>query len=142
MLKPNLSDHYKNSKHTKTRSQTNEQIKQNSQESNFVVQDYEKIIRLQKEDSLNVVLRQGKIFKRFKDSERFGDKFKKLGVSRFTVYFKLKLNLLKLSEKYPKLKKSSSTLNFLNNYFKSIKEASKESETEFKQVKFCNLGFG
>ena len=97
-----------------------------------MVQDYENIIRLQKEDNLNVVLRQGKIFKRFKDLERFGDVFKKLGVSRFTVYFKLKLNLLKLSEKYPKLKKSSSTLNFLNNYFKSIKEASKESETEFK----------
>ena len=97
-----------------------------------MVQDYENIIRLQKEDNVNVVLRQGKIFKRFKDSERFGDVFKKLGVSRFTVYFKLKLNLLKLSEKYPKLKKSSSTLNFLNNYFKSIKEASKESETEFK----------
>ena len=53
--------------------------------------------------------RKGKFLKRIKDSERFPDMLKELGVSRSTVSFKS--NLLKLLEKYPKLKKSSLSLN-------------------------------
>ena len=55
---------------------------------------------------------------------------KEIGVHLSTVHFKL--NLLKLLEKYTKLKKPSLTLKFLKNYFKSIKETCKESGTEFK----------
>ena len=53
--------------------------------------------------------RKKKFLKRIKDSERFADMLKELGVSRSTVSFKS--NLLKLLEKYPKLKKSSLSLN-------------------------------
>ena len=62
---------------------------------------------------------------------------KEIGLRLSTVHFKL--NLLKLLEKYLKLKKPSLTLNFFKNCFTSIKETCKESGTEFKQVKFCNL---
>ena len=79
---------------------------------------------------LNVAFRQGTMLKRFKVSDIFGKMITELGVSRPTVYFKI--NLLNILEKYPKLKKSSSTLNFLKNYFKTIKEVFKESGTEFK----------
>ena len=58
-------------------------------------------------------------------SERLGDILKELNESRSTVYFKL--NLLKLLEKYPKLKKSLLTLNFFRSYFKIIKETCKEN---------------
>ena len=68
-----------------------------------------------------------KFLKRIKDSERFADMLKELGVNRSTVSFKS--NLLKLLEKYPQLKKSSLSLNFFfKNYFKSIKEVCKKVE--------------
>ena len=42
----------------------------------LVVQDYEKVKRSKKKIILNVTFRQGKISKRFKDSERSGDMLK------------------------------------------------------------------
>ena len=66
---------------------------------NESVQDYKKIVKSKKKGSLNVAFRPGKIFKIFKDSARFGDMLKQLGVSYSTVYFKS--NMLKLLEKYP-----------------------------------------
>ena len=54
-----------------------------------VIQDYEQIIRFRKKGIFKVAFRQGKIFKRFKDLERFREIIKELGVSRSTVYFKL-----------------------------------------------------
>ena len=53
-----------------------------------------------------------------------------MGVSKSTIYFEVKL--LKVIEKYPKLKKSSLPLNFMKNYMKSIKQVCKESSNEFK----------
>ena len=85
-------------------------------EASTVIKDYQKIIGSMKKTILNVALQQGKVFKRFKNSERLGDILKELNVSRSKVNFTL--NLLKLQEKYPKLKKSSMTC--------------KESKTEFK----------
>ena len=53
-----------------------------------------------------------------------------MGISKSTIYFEVKL--VKVIEKYPKLKKSSLPLNFMKNYMKSIKQVCKESSNEFK----------
>ena len=52
---------------------------------------------------------------------------KDIGISKSTIYFKVKL--VKVLEKYQKLKKSSLSLNFMK---KSIKQVCKESGNEFK----------
>lgn len=74
----------------------------------------EKINRSNKKGIINITFRQGRIFKRCKDSERFEDMLQELVVSPAMVYFKL--NLLKLLKKYSKLKKSTLTLNFLKKF--------------------------
>ena len=42
------------------------------------------------------------------------------------------MNIVKLSDKYEKLKKVTLQLHFMKNYFKAIKEIFKENTTEFK----------
>ena len=95
----------------------------------LVVKDYENIVSLNKKRMLNATLRQGKFLKKFQNSKWSGKIIKELGLSRSTVYFKL--NLLKLLDRYPKLKKSSLILNFQKNFFKTIKEVCKENKNEF-----------
>ena len=51
-------------------------------------------------------------------------------VSKLTTYFKVKL--VKILEKYSKLKKSSLSPTFFKNYMKMIKEVFRESENKFK----------
>ena len=58
-----------------------------------VIEDYEKIVRSKNKCILNAAFRQGKVFERFKNSERFGGMLKELNEGRSTVYFNL--NLLK-----------------------------------------------
>ena len=53
-----------------------------------------------------------------------------IGISMSAIYFKVKL--VKVLERYPKLKKSSLLLNFMKNYTKSIIQVCKESGNEFK----------
>ena len=48
------------------------------------------------------------------------------------VYNILKIKLLKTFDKYPKLKKSSLSLKFFEDYLKTIKEICRETEWEFK----------
>ena len=79
------------------------------EEAICVIEDYEKIIRFKKKGIINIAFRQERIFKWFKDSERFEGTVE-LNVSCWTVYFKL--NPLELFEKYPKLKKSTLTWDF------------------------------
>lgn len=83
-----------------------------------------------KKSTLNVVLREGKIFKILKESKKIVEMIKELSFSRSTIYFKI--NFVKILEKYPKLKTSSLLLNPFRSYLKTIKEMSKESGNEFK----------
>ena len=53
-----------------------------------------------------------------------------IGISKSKIYCKVKL--VKVLEKYPKLKKPSLWLNFMKNYMKSIKQVCKESDNEVK----------
>ena len=51
-------------------------------------------------------------------------------VNRSTIIFKT--YIVKMVDKYPKLKNSSLSLNFLKMYFKDIKGICKENVKEFK----------
>ena len=53
-----------------------------------------------------------------------------IGISNSTIYFKVKL--VKVLEKYPKLKKPLLLLSFIKHYMKSIKKVCLEDGNEFK----------
>ena len=59
-----------------------------------------------------------------KDSDKFMEVVKDLAVSKSTIYFKI--NFIKILDKYPKLKKSSLSLNFFKDYAKTLKESCKK----------------
>ena len=48
-----------------------------------------------------------------------------------------KINIVKLIDKYPKLMKSSVTLQFLKNYYKDIQEICNENPNEIMQKSFA-----
>ena len=72
---------------------------------------------------------QGKVFSRFREKEKFVRLVADFGVHSGTIIFRI--NLFRLLDEYPKLKKSSVTLSFMKNYFKNIKQICKVS-SEFK----------
>ena len=94
-----------------------------------LVKQYDDIIRTKKEGIINIVFHQGKVFKKFKDKEKFITLVNKLDIHKTTIIFEI--NIFKLCEKYPKLLKSSIGLGFLKNYFKDIKEVCSENAKEF-----------
>ena len=73
---------------------------------------------------------QGKIFKRFKEKEKFQEMVKKLKIHKSTIIFKI--NVFKMIEKYLKLMKLSVTLTFLKNYLKEIKKVCEDNLSNFK----------
>ena len=84
-----------------------------------LIKQYEGIIRTKKKGIINIAFHQGKIFKKFKDTEKFITLISRLGIHKTTIIFKI--NIFKLVEKYPKFLKSSMGLSFLKNYLKEIK---------------------
>ena len=62
---------------------------------------------------------QGKVFKKFKDKEKFITLIK-LEIHKTTIIFKI--NIFKLCERHPKLLKSSIGLGFLKTHYKDIRE--------------------
>ena len=66
------------------------------------VKQYVTIIKIKKKCTVNIVYRQGVLFKRFKETGECMEKMKDIRVSRSTVYFKIKL--VKIIYKYLKLK--------------------------------------
>ena len=86
---------------------------------NPTVKEYGNIIKWsQKKGILSVLICHGKIFKCFIDSERFKKRVKELAVSKYTVYFKIKI--LNILEKYHELKTSSLSVNLIKSYLKTI----------------------
>ena len=72
---------------------------------------------------------QGKVFEKFKENTKFIKMLKQFGISKFTIIFKI--NMVQLINKQPKIKNSSLSLDFLENYFKFIKKICKEKTSEF-----------
>ena len=63
-----------------------------------IIKWYEDIIKTKKKGIINVAYHQGKVFKRFKEKEKFATLVSELGIHRTTIIFKI--NVFKLCEKY------------------------------------------
>ena len=95
-----------------------------------ITKEYEEIHRAKRKGIIAVAFYQRKIFKSFKEKEKFIKMVGKLKIHKSTIVFKI--SVFKLIEKHPKLLKSSVTLTFLKNYFNDIKQISKGSSSEFE----------
>ena len=89
----------------------------------------EEILKTKRQGIIYVAYHQSKVFSRFREKERFVRLVADFGVHKGTIIFKI--NVFRLLDEYPKLKKSPVTLSFMKNYFKDIKQICKAS-SEFK----------
>ena len=95
-----------------------------------VIKRYEDIIKMKEKGIISVAYYQGKVFKRFKEKEKFVKLVSELGIHKTTIIFKV--NVVKLCKKYPKLPKSSIGAGFLKNYHKDIKAVCEENGKDFR----------
>ena len=102
---------------------------QDPEEAAKVIQMYENIIKTKKKGIISIAYHQGKVFKKFKDKEKFITLVSRLGIHKNTIIFKI--NVFKLCERYLKLLGSSIALGFFKNYHKDIKTVCRENEQEF-----------
>ena len=94
-----------------------------------LIQECERIIWTNKKGIIWIAYHQGKIFKKFKDKEKFISLVDKLGIHKTTII--LKINIFKLCQKYTNLLNSSIGLGFFKNHYKDIKAICNENECEF-----------
>ena len=80
-----------------------------------IIQQYEEILRINRKGIISVAYYQVKLFKRFKEKEKFIQMVSNLKIHKSTIV--LKINIFKLIQKYPKLMKSSVRLTFFKNLF-------------------------
>ena len=95
-----------------------------------LIKRYEDIIKMKKKGMISIVYHHGKTLKRFKEKEKLVKLVSELGIHKTTIIFKI--NVYKLSEKYPKLLRSSIGLGFFKNYHKDIKAVCEENEKDFQ----------
>ena len=95
-----------------------------------VIKWYKDIVKMKKKGIISVAYYQGKVFKRFKENEKFVKLVSELGIHKTTIIFKV--NVVKLCKKYPKLPKSSIGVGFLKNYHKDIKAVCEENGKDFR----------
>ena len=74
---------------------------QNPEEAVEVIQEYENIIRIKKKGIICLACCQGKVFKMFKDKEKFITLVNWLGIHKTTIIFKI--NVYKWCERHPKV---------------------------------------
>ena len=65
-----------------------------------VIKQYEDIIRTKKKNIISIAYHQGKVFKRFKDKEKFIKLVNEFKVHKSTIIFKI--NIFNLIDKHPK----------------------------------------
>ena len=97
----------------------NEEIRE-PEKAAEVIKRYEDIIKMKKKGIISAAYHQGKIFKRFKEKEKFVKLVSELGIHKNTIIFKI--NVFKLCKKYPKLLKSSIGLGFLKIIIRPLKQ--------------------
>ena len=98
-----------------------------------IIREYEEILCAKKGHCNGCVLPK-KIWKRFKEIEKFQEMVGKSKNHKSTIIFKI--NVFNLIEKHLKLMRSSVTLTFLKNYLKDIREVCEDNLNNFKSVKF------
>ena len=69
-----------------------------------IIKQYEEILRTKRKGIISVAYYQGKLFKRFKEKEKFSQMVSKCKIHKSTIIFKI--NVFKLNQKHPKLMKS------------------------------------
>ena len=104
------------------------EVVQKPEDAADLIKQYEHIIRTKKKRIINIAFHQGKVFKKFKDKEKFITLIK-VEIHKTTIIFKI--NIFKLCERHPKLLKSSIGLGFLKTHYKDIREICNENEQEF-----------
>ena len=102
-----------------------------------MIHECESIIRTKKKGIIRIAYHQGKVFKKFKDKEKFITLVNKLGIHKTTIIFKI--NIFKLRERHSKLLKSSIGLGFLKTHYKDIREICNENEQEFPYLICTNF---
>ena len=110
---------------------------QKSEDATTIIKKYKEIIRTKKKSIVCITYYQGKVFRRFKEKEKFIRRVNEFKVHKTTMIFKM--NIIKLIDKHPQLMKSSVTLGFLKNCYKDIKQICNENPNEFEQVKVICL---
>ena len=68
-----------------------------------IIKQYEDIIRIKKKNIISNAYLQGKVFKRFQDKDKFTKLVNEFKVHKRTIIFKI--NIVKLIDKHPKLRK-------------------------------------
>ena len=91
-----------------------------------LVQKYENLLKGANKKIINIVGKQGKLLKRFKEEDEF---FNKVGLSRSNIYFKMRL--FKFLCKFPVMKNSTLTPNHFKSNMKIIKQVCKANTDIF-----------
>ena len=90
----------------------------------------ERIMKSKKNNILILPYHQGLIFRKSKQNNRFTGAVTNLKINKATINFKI--GIIKFIEDYLKMQKSSVSLHFLKNNFKTIKEVCREYASEFR----------
>ena len=96
-----------------------------------VIKQYADIIRTKKKSIISIAYHQGKVFKRFKDKERFIKLVKMFKVRKSAIIFKT--DIFKLIDMHSKLMKSSRTLGFLKTITGILRKFVTKFETSLKR---------
>ena len=78
-----------------------------------IIKKYEEILRTERKGIITVAYHQRKVSSRFLEKEKFARLVANFKINKGTMIFKI--NVFKLIQKYPELKKSSVPLKFLKN---------------------------
>ena len=95
-----------------------------------MVERIEHIMKRKKNNNLILAYHQGIIFKKFKENIKFTGAVSNLKIGKATINFKI--GVIKFLDDYPKMRKSSVSLQFLKNNFKIMIEVCREHVSEFQ----------
>ena len=90
----------------------------------------ERIMKSKKNNIFILAYHQGLIFKNFKENDKFAGAVTNLKIDKATINFKI--GIIKFLDDCPKMRRSSVSLHFLKNKFKTIKEVCIEHALEFQ----------
>ena len=102
---------------------------QDPEKTAMIIKRYEDISKTKRKGIINVAYHQGQVFKRFKENEKFAKLVSELGIHKTTII--CKINMFKLSKRYPRLLTSSIGLGFFKDYLKGIKAICEKKEKIF-----------
>ena len=92
-----------------------------------VIREFEEIIKSKERNIVWLGYQQRKVFEKFKENAKFIEMVNQSGVSKSTIIFKI--YIVRLIDKYAKIKNSWLSLHFLKIYFKMIKEICEENSS-------------